>query len=88
MVKALTITVLATFAASAYAATVSNPHYLCGCFQPDFDYGCCSELKGVFDGLNSCALPHTDAKLNAFSSCCKKIGGKETKCKTIYSSDP
>ncbi|CAO3662714.1 unnamed protein product [Umbelopsis ramanniana] len=87
MVKTLTITVLATLAASAYSATVPNPHYLCACFQPNYDYGCCKQLKGIWDGTNSCILPYTDASLNAFSSCCKSIGGKETKCKDIHSSD-
>jgi hypothetical protein len=87
MVKTLIITVLATCAASAYSATVSNPHYLCGCFQPSYDFGCCNKLGGVYD-TNSCALPHTNQTYNDFLSCCNSIGGKETKCKTIYTSDP
>ncbi|KAG2183007.1 hypothetical protein INT44_005988 [Umbelopsis vinacea] len=87
MVKALTITVLATFAASAYAATIPNPHYLCGCFQPDYDYGCCTHLNGLWDGTNSCIFPNSTAKVTAFQSCCKGIGGKETKCKLIHTSD-
>jgi hypothetical protein len=86
MVKALIITGLATLAATAYSATVPNPHYLCGCFQPDYDFGCCNKLGGIWDGTNSCVLPHTDQANNDFNTCCKSIGGKVSKCKTIYSS--
>ncbi|KAG2186350.1 hypothetical protein INT43_002788 [Umbelopsis isabellina] len=87
MVKTLVITILATCAASAYSATIPNPHWLCSCFQPSYDYGCCNKLGGTWDGVDACDLDYTDKNHNDYTSCCQSIGGKETKCKTIHTSD-
>ncbi|KAI8341555.1 hypothetical protein BD560DRAFT_412133 [Blakeslea trispora] len=59
--------------------------YLCSCFQPKWDRGCCYEVGGVskYDG-NICTIPqHDTKKYNDFDKCCSELNGKK-KCKPGY----
>ncbi|KAG2188723.1 hypothetical protein INT44_003862 [Umbelopsis vinacea] len=60
-----------------------NRHWICTCFEPKYDYGCCNDVKGVMmtDG-NVCEVPDRSTYKNhdIFEACCTRIGG-HYKCK-------
>lgn len=61
----------------------AEPHYLCTCFRPAYDRGCCGVLNGTMmeDG-NVCTIPGSDPAIaQAFRKCCESIKGEITKCK-------
>lgn len=60
-------------------------HWICTCFRPDYDRGCCANAGGVMmeDG-NVCDIPgHNTSDSQIFKDCCTKINGT-IKCKTGY----
>ncbi|CAO3678447.1 unnamed protein product [Umbelopsis ramanniana] len=60
-----------------------SEHWICTCFNPAYDYGCCGDVNGTMmtDG-NVCDVPDRSNYINhdKFEACCTRIKGKY-KCK-------
>jgi hypothetical protein len=74
--KALTVLTILTFILGSYA----NDHWICSCFKPDYDKGCCSIVNGIMYE-NVCNTPDmSDNSIKNYEKCCTDINGKY-KCK-------
>ncbi|KAH8556132.1 hypothetical protein BGW37DRAFT_515057 [Umbelopsis sp. PMI_123] len=87
MVKIVLLTVfslIATLVSVQAAPAGTNgfgDHWICSCFRPDYDYGCCAEVNGSLDG-NVCDISNAgnSTKYLDYEACCTKLNGTH-KCK-------
>lgn len=62
-----------------YAGVMAQDHWICSCFRPDYDKGCC-DGRGEMNG-NVCDIPGREqASMLDYESCCTSINGTH-KCK-------
>ncbi|EIE84208.1 hypothetical protein RO3G_08918 [Rhizopus delemar RA 99-880] len=58
----------------------AQDHWICSCFRPKYDYGCCDVVKGKMDDGNVCDIPGRGPIYKKYEECCTSIGGTH-KCK-------
>jgi hypothetical protein len=71
-----------TFASIAFllGAQAIQDHWICTCFRPAYDRGCCDVANGTMSG-NVCDIPgYIEGNDTPFRNCCDSISGY-SKCK-------
>lgn len=65
-----------------FVGASAQDHWICTCFRPAYDRGCCDVAKGTMmkDG-NVCDIPgRKQSSMKKFEDCCTSINGTN-KCK-------